>query len=114
MQSNSQLGNSISEIIGTRFKVGDECVVHTWLDLGKLKSEDVSVEIFFGPLDAKGDIDSAKTLQMKFDKKTTDGTYEFIGTIKLATSGRMGHTVRVLPKHSDIDSPCREGLILWA
>jgi starch phosphorylase len=96
------------------FKVGDECVVHTWLDLGKLKSEDVSVEIFFGPLDAKGDIDSAKTLQMKFDKKTTDGTNEFIGTIKLTTSGRMGHTVRVLPKHSDIDSPFREGLILWA
>jgi starch phosphorylase len=96
------------------FKVGDECVVHTWLDLGTLKSEDVSVEIFFGPLDAKGDIDSAKTLQMKFDKKTTDGTNEFIGTIKLTTSGRMGHTVRVLPKHSDIDSPFREGLILWA
>jgi starch phosphorylase len=96
------------------FKVGDECIVHTWLDLGKLKSEDVSVEMFFGPLDAKGDIDSPKTLPMQFDKKTSDGTYEFIGIIKLATSGRMGHTVRVLPKHPDIDSPFREGLILWA
>jgi starch phosphorylase len=96
------------------FKVGDECVVHTWLDVGKLKPEDVSVEMFFGPLDAKGDIDSPKTLPMQFDKKTTDGKYQFIGTIKLETSGRMGHTIRVLPKHPDIDNPFREGLILWA
>jgi starch phosphorylase len=96
------------------FKVGDECIVHTWLDLGKLKPEDVSVEMFFGPVDAKGDIDSSKTLPMQFDKKTTDGTQKFIGTIKLETSGRMGHTVRVLPKHPDIDDPFREGLILWA
>jgi starch phosphorylase len=96
------------------FKVGDECIVHTWLDLGKLKPEDVSVEMFFGPLDAKGDIDAAKTLPMQFHKKTNDDTFEFIGNIKLESSGRMGHTIRVLPKHPDIDSPFREGLILWA
>jgi starch phosphorylase len=95
-------------------KVGDELGIHTWLDLGKLKPEDVTVELFFGPLDAKGDIDSAQTLSLTFHKKTNDGTHEFIGTIKLETSGRMGHTVRVLPKHPDIESPFREGLILWA
>ena len=95
-------------------KVGDELGIHTWLDLGKLKPEDVSVEMFFGPLDAKGDIDSAKTLSLTFHNKTNDGAYEFIGTIRLETSGRMGHTVRVLPKHPDIDSPFHEGLILWA
>jgi hypothetical protein len=33
---------------------------------------------------------------------TIDGTHEFIGTIKLETSGRMGHTVSVLHKHQDI------------
>ena len=82
--------------------------------MGKLKPEDVSVEIFFGQLDAKGDIDSPKTLPMQFHKKTDDDKHEFIGTIKLETSGRMGHTIRVLPKHPDIDSPFREGLILWA
>jgi len=95
-------------------KVGDELGIHTWLDMGKLKPEDVTVEMFFGPLDAKGEIDSPKTLPLTFHKKTNDGTHEFIGKIKLETSGRMGHTVRVLPKHPDIDSPFREGLILWA
>ena len=95
-------------------KVGDECVIHASLDIGNLTPEDVTVEIFFGPLDAKGDIDSAKTLPMQFHKKINNNTHEFIGTIKLDSSGRMGHTLRVLPKHPDIDSPFREGLILWA
>ena len=96
------------------FKVGDDFVIHAWMDLGKLKPDDVSVEIFYGPLDARGDIDLPKTSPMQFLKKTNEGTYQFEGTIKLETSGRMGHTVRVLPKHPDIDSPFREGLILWA
>jgi starch phosphorylase len=96
------------------FKVGDNCVVHASLDLGKLKQDDISVEIIFGPIDAKGDIDSPKASLMDYSKKTEKGLSEFIGTIKLETSGRIGHTVRVLPKHPDIDNPFREGLILWA
>ena len=96
------------------FKVGDECTIHAWLDMGKIKPEDVSVEIFFGPLDANGDIHSPKTLPLQYSKKTNDGNHEFTGMIKLETSGRMGHTVRILPNHPDIDDPFREGLILWA
>jgi starch phosphorylase len=96
------------------FSVGDDCVVRAWLELGKLKSDDVAVEMFYGPIDAKGDIDSPKNSSMQFLKKTDQGLQEFVGTIKLETSGRIGHTVRVLPKHPDIDNPFREGLILWA
>ncbi len=83
-------------------KVGEECAIHALLDLGKLKPEDVSVEMYYGPLDAKGNIEASKTSSMQYQKKTTEGTHEFIGTIKLEKSGRMGHTVRVLPKHPDI------------
>jgi starch phosphorylase len=96
------------------FSVGDDCIVHAWLELGKIKQDDITVEIYYGPLDAKGDIDSPKTLSMQYSGKTDQGLHEFIGTVKLETSGRMGHTVRVLPKHSDIDNPFHEGLILWA
>jgi starch phosphorylase len=96
------------------FKVGDPCVIHAWLDLGKCKSDDISVEIFYGPLDANGDIGSPRTSLMQYLKQAENGSHEFTGTIKLETSGRMGHTVRVLPKHPDIDNPFREGLILWA
>jgi starch phosphorylase len=96
------------------FKVGDECTVHCWLALGKLKPDDVAVEMFYGPIDAKGEIVSAITSLLQYSGSTKDGTYEFVGTIVLTTSGRMGHTVRVLPKHPDLDNPFHEGLILWA
>jgi hypothetical protein len=61
------------------------------------------------PLDAQDDIDSPKTLPMQFHQKSTDGMHESTGSIKIETSGRMGHKIRVLPKHPDIDSPFREG-----
>jgi len=35
--------------------------------------------------------------------------HESTGSLKLETSRRMGHKVRVLPKHPDIDSVFREG-----
>jgi starch phosphorylase len=96
------------------FSVGDECTVRAWLDLGKLKSDDVAVEMYYGPIDSRGDIESPNNSPMQFSKKTDQGQQEFVGTIKLEASGRIGHTVRVLPKHPDIDNAFREGLILWA
>ncbi|MBN1397404.1 MAG: alpha-glucan family phosphorylase [Bacteroidetes bacterium] len=96
------------------FKVGDSCVIHAWLDLGKCRADDISVELFYGPLNANGNIESEKTSPMQYLKQAENGSHEFVGTIKLDKSGRIGHTVRVLPKHQDIDNPFREGLILWA
>jgi glycogen phosphorylase len=96
------------------FKVGDDCVVHAWMDLGKLTQDDISVELFFGSLNAKGDIDAPSTSLMKCITTGAESKKEFIGTITLQSSGRIGQTVRVMPKHPDILSPFREGLILWA
>ena len=95
-------------------QVGEECVVRTLLDIGKLIPDDISVEMFYGPLNAKGEIESPQTLAMQVNDAIKDGKQEFIGTMKLETSGRMGHTIRVLPKHPHMNSPFREGLILWA
>ena len=96
------------------FKVGDECVVHAWMDMGKLTPDDISAELFFGPLNAKGDINAPQTSPMKCITTGTESKKEFVGTIQLQSSGRIGPTVRVIPKHPDILSPFREGLILWA
>jgi starch phosphorylase len=39
--------------------------------------------------------------------------YTFTCSIPLTTSGRQGYTVRVLPRHPDLDDPFKLGLILW-
>jgi glycogen phosphorylase len=95
-------------------KVGDECAVTAWLSLEELQPIDVQVDVYYGSLNANGDIATPHTAIMEHTGKKKDNAFEFRGTIKLESSGRMGHTIRVMPKHADMDNAFREGLILWA
>jgi starch phosphorylase len=95
-------------------KVGESVTVRAHIDLGQLKPEDVSVELFYGALNAQGEIELPKVALMKPVEKPKGTVYEFIGVNKLLMSGRLGHTVRVLPRHEDLDNPLKLGLILWA
>lgn len=95
-------------------KVGESVTVRAQIDLGQLKPDDVTVELFYGQLNAQGDIENPKVALMKPTDRPKGTVYEFVGTNKLAMSGRMGHTVRVLPRHEDLDNPLKLGLVLWA
>ena len=72
------------------------------------------MDVYYGSLNANGEIATPHTAIMEHTGKKKDNAFEFRGTIKLESSGRMGHTIRVIPKHADMDNAFREGLILWA
>ncbi len=95
-------------------KVGETLTVRTQIDLGGLKPEDVSVELYYGSLNARGEIEIPKIVLMKPTDKPKGTMYEFVGVKTLETSGRLGHTVRILPKHEDLDNPYKLGLVVWA
>ena len=95
-------------------KVGDQFVVRAILELGSLKPEDVSVELFYGALNADGEIESPHVAPMEHRQRTKGRPNEFVATITLESSGRIGHTVRVLPHHEDVENPFRLGLMQWA
>lgn len=95
-------------------KVGETLTVHARIDLGQLKPDDVSVELFYGNLNANGEIEHPKVVLMKPQDKPEGSVYDFVGTNKLEMSGRLGHTVRVLPHHEDLENPLKLALILWA
>lgn len=97
-----------------KLKVGDGMNVHVKIDLGQLSSDDVSVELYYGSLNADGEIENPRLVLMKTTGKSQGSTHEFSGTIVLDTSGRLGHTVRVLPRNADLDNPYKPGLVLWA
>jgi starch phosphorylase len=98
----------------TTFKVGETLTVRAQIDLGGLKPEDVSVELYYGSLNARGEIEIPKMVLMIPQDMPKGTVYEFVGVKTLETSGRLGHTVRILPRHEDLDEPCKLGLILWA
>jgi starch phosphorylase len=95
-------------------KVGDSAAIRATIDLGNLEPSDVTVEACYGTVNAAGMMDVPHTAQMKSTKKPNGNAYEFTVTIKLETSGRMGHTIRVLPAHKDLINPFSDGLIHWA
>ncbi len=95
-------------------KVGESVTVRASVDLGHLKPEDVSVELFYGVLNAEGEIENPKVALMKPAENAKGTIYEFVGVNKLVMSGRLGHTVRVLPRHADLDNPLKLGLVVWA
>ncbi len=97
-----------------KLKVGDGLSVRATIDLGRLVPDDVSVELYYGNLNAHGEIESPRLVLMKTTDSPKGSIHEYAGTIALDTSGRLGHTVRILPRNADLDNPYKPGLILWA
>jgi starch phosphorylase len=99
---------------GDSFKVGDVLEVRAYLKLGRITPDDISVEIYQGPLDARGSITQPKNNPMTPTGSNQGDVIEFRGAITPDTSGRHGYTIRILPKNEDLATPLKEGLILWS
>ncbi|MGB2869238.1 MAG: alpha-glucan family phosphorylase [Bacteroidota bacterium] len=97
-----------------KLNVGGSLTVHARIELGRLKPDDVSVDLYYGTINASGEIENPKLILMKPADGSKGSVYEFIGTIALEKSGRLGHTIRILPRHTDLDNPFKPGLIHWA
>lgn len=98
---------------GEDMVVGAELGVEAIVDLGDLRPEDVSVQLYSGPLTSRGEITSGKAYDMSVTSNSK-GTYIFKGSVTYKSSGERGISVRVLPKHSDLANPFMTGLITWA
>jgi glycogen phosphorylase len=106
----SASADHISEI-----PVGSEFSVNAEVRLGELTPDDVTVELYWGAVDANGEIQEGERVTMKMGKSTKGGSsiYKAQAVTSLG-SGLYGFTVRVLPHHPDLVSPFVPGLITWA
>ena len=95
-------------------QVGSQLELSALIHLGDLQPGEVTVQIYHGPLDARGEIVPAEVTAMQFVKENADGNCLYRGAIPFRFSGRYGYTVRVLPQHEDLSNPHKPGLILWA
>ena len=94
-------------------RVGDGFEVQTVVRLGALSPNDVSVEVYYGPLDADRRITRPQALPLKRQDAAGDGVHRYIGVIPCDQSGLQGYTIRVLPAHPDVHTPVATGLITW-
>lgn len=94
-------------------KVGDQLQVQAQIQLGALKPTDVTVQLYYGRLDAEGLIVKSQAVPMLIAQSKGEGSYVFAGAIPCQTSGRHGYTLRILPYHPDLGNPFEMGLVLW-
>ncbi len=95
-------------IVGSRLKVTAD------VNLGKLNPEDVQVELYFGSLNLRGEIENGASLPMAVDEESGDTSYTYNGQLLCLKSGQFGFTVRVIPKHQYMIRKFQSGTITWA
>jgi glycogen phosphorylase len=106
--------DSVETDIPEKLRVGDDLGVRAQIHLGALTADDISVQIYHGPIDAHGNIAEGQTVEMGATGKADNGATVFSGAIRYIRSGRHGFTVRVVPDHDDLTSQFEMGLIQWA
>lgn len=107
-------GNKPLNLSNPQLKVGSQLFINALVKLPKVGPEDVSVELYHGPVDPRGNIRNGSSVRMAY-KETTgqDSEHWFTGTMSCGETGRQGVAVRVLPRHADLVNPYELGLILW-
>jgi starch phosphorylase len=97
-----------------QLKVGSQLSITALVKLAKVSPDDVSVELYHGPVDPSGNIRNGSAARMAY-KQTSEqeGEHWFVGSISCTETGQQGVAVRVLPKNADLVNPYELGLILW-
>jgi starch phosphorylase len=97
-----------------QLRVGSKLKVSALVKLGRVNPDDVSMELYHGPLDARGNISDGAVIKMEHKGSAgLDGEHRFTGLTPCQASGRRGVAVRVIPRHPDLVNPYELGLILW-
>ncbi len=94
--------------------VDAEITIRARVELGSLSPDDVAIELYHGPLNTNGEIDSGEVIDMPYTGESEGTQYIFATPLRYATSGARGMAVRVLPRHADLANPILTGLIHWA
>lgn len=94
-------------------KMGDALLVSAEIYLENLSPEDVTVEIFFGKLSYKEEINDPETIKMEVEK-SENNIYIYKGSIPCNISGKNGYSVRILPYNKYLKRKFLPNYIKWA
>ncbi len=92
--------------------LGEVLPVEVDIRLPGLVPQDLSVELYCGPVNSKAEFLSRSLIPMKPLHQKGDLT-TFKGEIPCQSVGRFGFKIRILPSHPLLSNPYSMGLILW-
>ncbi|HZL37492.1 MAG TPA: alpha-glucan family phosphorylase [Tepidisphaeraceae bacterium] len=95
------------------FKVGQSMQVEAMVDLPEVDPTELTVQLYAGPVNSRGEIEQPQALPMTHSKTLAPQRHLFVGSIDCRTSGRQGFAIRILPGAADLATPFEPGLIVW-
>lgn len=104
--------DDIESATGT--KVGRKVRVEAIIDLGALRVEDVSVELYFGSLDNDGQLYHGQPIIMKHNNDAGKNKHTFGVNMPCDQCGMTGYTVRVVPGKNSRHDTLVSSLVRWA
>ncbi len=101
--------------VGEAQELGATLALRVQVALGRLRPEDVEVQVVSGRVDESDRISEATTLALKPASGSggtdLDGRVRYEGHLELSRTGPFGYTVRVLPAHPRLASSAELGLV---
>jgi starch phosphorylase len=95
--------------------LGTDRTVSAVASLGSLTTDDVAVQLIFGPVGPNDEITAPTVVTMDLvGEGPGAGTYRYVCTFCAEQAGRYGFTVRVIPAHGDLGTPVEMGRAAWA
>lgn len=94
--------------------VGQNLPVNAEIKLGSIKPEEVSVELYYGPLDPRGAITTGASVPLQCNGcNGAPGVYKFTGVLPCEYSGQYGYALRIVPYHPEMAARYNVGLVRW-
>jgi starch phosphorylase len=95
------------------FKVGEQMQVEAMVDMPGVDPRDITVQLYAGPINSRGEIEQPQALSMSHAKALAPERHLFVGRLDCRNSGRQGFAIRILPGTADLATPFEPGLIIW-
>lgn len=93
---------------------GSKTNVVARVHLGPITPQEVTVQLYVGAVNEKGDIGAGAGVDMELTESEGDsGVHVYRGVLPSERAGRFGFEVRVLPRHELLTTPFIPGLITW-
>ncbi len=93
--------------------VGKAMPIQARIGLGQLRPEDVWVDLYYGPMDADGDLVKALTEPMTTDGASGEDGHVYRATVPFKESGKFGFLLRIMPRHPLLVHSADMGLVVW-
>ncbi|MCL2329924.1 MAG: alpha-glucan family phosphorylase [Phycisphaerae bacterium] len=95
-------------------QVGQQLPVAAEVRLGSISPDEVSVELFYGPLDPRGVITTGSSMPLNCEGPNgSPGLYKYSGSLPCEFSGQYGYALRIVPRHPNMAARYNVGLVRW-